>query len=314
MLLGLPLSRVWKGSNIGWVAWLGIILVSACGSPGRAVAQGAVPWIDSPGIPLVKLASGSTTSRACVARDIHVLVGAVGAYQGHQTQELTIQNIAPDACRLPAPPSVAVGLDNGQQLAVMPDASTSVLGASNGADALAVGGSIHLLIGTPGTCAGAGNPNISKVVRLSLSAAEVVTVSGTWINVECGDPVMLAFNLAQPAAPPVPTSSLRAKLTIPTSASPGAVLIYFVTLSNASSQVIVLDPCPSYTQTMGIGTPIRQTLLLNCASAGSMPVGGSSTFEMRFIVPASFPTGATKLSWQLEVPRGTFAGTAVTVA
>jgi len=304
-----------RRSTVCWAtAWLGLILVSACASEAPPLTQAAVPWIDRPGVPLTQLASSVVANRPCMARDIHVDVGPVGAYQGHQTQELRIRSVAPDACLIAAPPAIAVGFASGRQLAVTRDASMSVLGASNGIDGLAAGGSIRVLIGTPGACAGAGSsPNVANIVKLDLSATEVVTVSGTWINVECGSPVVLAFNLEQAAMPTVPASSLHAKLTVPAPTSPDGILTYFVTLSNPLGQAVMLVPCPSYTQSLGVGVPVRQTLALNCAAAGSIPAGNSVMFEMQLAVPANFPQGMTKLGWQLEVPGGASAGTTVAV-
>jgi len=82
---------------------------------------------------------------------------------------------------------------------------------------------------------------------------------------------------------------------------------------NPTSSTVALDPCPSYTQSIGIGAPVQQTLLLNCAPVGSIQPAGSVTFEMMLALPANLPKGETKLSWHLEVPNGAFAGTGVTI-
>lgn len=292
---------------------LGVMALVACAASVSTVGQGAVPWVDSPGTSSMQSASLSSATRGCAARDFRVVVGPTGAYQGRSTQELTIQNIAPDACHISAPPALAIGLDNGRQVPVNPDQSTSMIGASNGRDDLPSGTSVQILIGTPGACAGAGNPIVSKIVKLTLSATDVLTVSGVWINIECGHPVLLGFNRLQAPMAVVPASSLRAKLTIPNSATPGQALVYFVTLTNASNQTVVLVPCPSYTQSVGIANPVRETLLLNCAAASPIGAGASLTFEMRFLMPGGLSKGITKLGWQLEVPSGAFAGTALTV-
>ena len=261
---------------------LAAVFVSACSSPGSSPVQAAVPWISRPGVPVFNLASNAAADRVCLARDIHVEVGKTGAYQGHQTQELFVRNVAPDACKITAPPPVDIVFASGKQVAVGRSSSMSAVGASGGIDGLAPKAAVHVLVGTPATCAGAGgNPNIARIVKFSLSETEVVTVAATWINVECGSPVILAFDLAQPAGPPIPASSLTAKLNIQGSTSPGGTLTYLVTLSNPSPKAIALDPCPSYTESIGYKTPFQQTFLLNCAAVGSIPAGGSLTFEMR---------------------------------
>lgn len=304
-----------RSSIVRLVGWLAGLLLSACGSPqGSALATAAVPWTDRPGVSLLELASSASANRACLAHDIHVEIGLVGAYQGHQTQELFVGNVAPDACWVTAPPAMAIAFSDGRQVAVGRGKSMSVIGASRGVDGLAPRAKVHVLIGTPGTCAGAGTlPKVATVVRLKLSQTEVVAVSGTWINAECGDPELLAFDLQQAAVPNVPASSLRASLIIPHSTSPGGTLIYLVTLSNPTATAIALDPCPSYTESIGLRAPVRQTFQLNCSAVGSIPAGTSVTFEMRLAVPINFPKGTTKLSWQLEVPNGTLVGTPVTI-
>jgi hypothetical protein len=295
-------------------AALAILLVAACGSYSSTPAQGAVPWTDRPGTPEMRLASGAVASRPCVARDVHVDLGRVGAYQGHQTQELFMRNLAPDACFVSVPPAIAAVFGSGQPVPVARGAAMSATGAANGVDGLSAGSKIHILIGTPGTCAGAGtSPKVATIVRISLSGTEVVTVPGTWLNMECGSPVLLAFDLEEKAAPPVPASSLTAKLSVPGPASAGGTLTYFVTLSNSTRTTVVLGPCPSYTESIGVGAPLQQTFLLNCDAVGSIPAGAATTYEMRLAVPASFSKGQTKLSWQLDVSGGAFAGTIITI-
>src|SRR3989442_7883228 len=144
---GPSLQQVRRSTVCLATAWLGLILVSACASEAPPLTQAAVPWIDRPGVPLMQLASSAAANRPCMARDIHAEVGPVGAYQGHQTQELLIRSVAPDACFLSAPPSMAVGFAGGRQLAITRDPSMSVLGASNGMDWLPAGGSILVLLG-----------------------------------------------------------------------------------------------------------------------------------------------------------------------
>lgn len=304
----------WKKSTEWVVLGLALMLIAACGSTTSSPPQAAVPWTDRPGTTEVTFASNAVASRPCRARDVHVSVGNVGAYHGHQAQELTLRNVATDACLVSAPMPMAVVLATGQHSQVGRDSKISMIGASNGTDGLPGGGSVHIVIGTPGNCPGAGtSPNIATAVQLTLAGGEVLTVSGTWINVECGPPVVLAFDLQQTARAAVAASAILAKLLVPSSAVAGQTLVYFVTASNPTPNAISLTPCPSYTESIGAGSPFKQTFLLNCAAVGAIPANGHVTFEMRLQVPTNAPKGNAKLGWHLEVPNGAFAGARVTV-
>ncbi len=181
---------------------------------------------------------------------------------------------------------------------------------------LAPGQSATVLIGTPAVCAGAGQPAVASSVRLTLADGESVTVAGTLIDTRCGAPAVIAFEPgAAPAPAPGPLRTLRASLAAPRATARGAVLAYRVTLANPSATPIALSPCPSYTQVLGAGTAaVQRTLLLNCRAVAAIAGGAALTYEMRIAVPASAATGATKLSWELEVPGGPVLGTAISVA
>jgi hypothetical protein len=307
-------TRPWKWSTEWLVRALALTLIAACGSTAPNPPQAAVPWTDRPGTTEVTFASNAVASRPCHGRDLHVSVGNTGAYHGHQAQELTLRNVAADACLVSATMPIAVVLGTGQHSQAGRDSKTSMIGASNGMDGLAAGGSVHIIIGTPGTCPGAGtNPKIASVVQLTLTGGEVIAVTGTWINVECGPPVVLAFDLQQTAPAAVPASAIVAKLAAPSSAVAGQTLVYFVTVSNPTLRAISLSPCPSYTESIGAGAPFKQTFLLNCTAVGGIPGGGQVTFEMRLQLPTNTPKGRAKLSWHLEVPNGAYAGASVTV-
>ena len=303
----------WATSPVVLAVWLLILVViSSCGTSAVPQNARAVPWINTPGAD-TQLAGSSSAQRPCGTPDIHFEIGPAGAYQGHATQELTVRNVATDACFVPAPPALEVVLDNGQHRSVASDSSLRVIGASNGQAGLASGQAAQLLIGTPATCATAGNPTLAKVVTLTLLTGQVMSVAGVSVDIECGSPTLLIFNVVPISVTTVPESALRATLTIPAAATPGQTFVYFVSLDNPSPQTIPLVPCPSYTQTFGITNVVRQTLLLNCVASGPIASGASTSFEMELQVPPGLAKGVTKLSWQLDVPAGAFVGSAVTV-
>jgi hypothetical protein len=276
------------------------ILLTACSAMqqllGAGSSAGSVPWIDTPGKPMAAPAS-ITAQRPCSSNDLRIQVGPPGAYEGHVAQQLSIKNVAADACFLAGPPLGSAVLPDGSQRSV-----TTTPVAAHRVD-LAAGQVARVTLGTPPVCAGVGHPKVASQLRLSIG-----TVLGTWINVECGPPVVLLFT-ADPLPPALmPQSSLRARFTVPSSASKGTTLEYEVILSNPTNGAITLDPCPSYTQWLGMPPQVlHQTLLLNCLSR-TIQARQSVAFQMRMSIPGSFPSGFTKLGWDLEVPNGPAIG------
>lgn len=307
-----PRSPVW---GLCRNALLGVLILvsAACGAPTSQIAErGAVPWIDTPGV-AAQLAAVVAAKRSCRAQDLQVTVGPSGAYLGRATQELTIHNAAPDACFIPTPPTLAAVRGNGQRVPVASDPMLDLGGLPGTETGLASEKDAHVLIGVPATCPNVGSPDISTTMTLTLLTQEVFTVSGTRLDLECGNPTLLIFDLRGSPAATGPQSLLRASLLLPSSAAPGQVFVYFVALSNPSTQTFPLTPCPSYTQVFGVGNPVRQTLLLNCAGAVGVAPHSSTTFEIRMAIPVNAERGVTKLGWQLDIPGGAFAGSAVTV-
>ena|SRR5215472_7144657 len=125
--------------------------------------------------------------RACTPADVAVSVGGTGAFRGHATQELTITNNGSDACFLPGAPSTTLLFDDGsQQEAGQDEGATSRVDLAPGQTAL-------VLVGTPGTCAGA-DESRSKVARrmvLGLPGGGSVHVQGTNLDAQCGQSTVL---------------------------------------------------------------------------------------------------------------------------
>jgi Protein of unknown function (DUF4232) len=127
--------------------------------------------------------------RACSGVDLAVLVGPSGAYQGHATQEISLVNRASDACSLAGVPPMVLYLDAGGQTPVAPGSF-----GKTGVD-LAPSQTVITIIGTPGTCAGVGHPEIGSRLKLNLPSGDVVSADGTWVNVECGEPTVILFEV-----------------------------------------------------------------------------------------------------------------------
>ena len=268
--------------------------------PGAA----AIPWVNKPGTPQSAPTPGSA-GRQCRASDLDVAAGPAGALQGMATQELTLRNHAADSCFLAGAPQLVLTNAGARSRVSAGQFATKRLD-------LASGSSAGLVIGTPATCAGSGQPVVATSVLVTLPDGDAVTVGGTQIDTECGAPTVVDFAAADvlPAATPVPIDSLSATLEAPPTVARGAVLTYQVTLVNQSPASVALSPCPSYTETLGA---VQQTLVLNCQAGASIAGNASVTYQMQLTVPASAPPGDTKLSWTLEVPEGPVAGTVITL-
>jgi hypothetical protein len=273
-------------------------------TPAPAPAGTSVPFVNKPGTPPSVPVVGSA-ARPCRAADLDIAAGLSGAFQGLATQELTLRDHAADACFLAGAPQVVLAsagarsrVDPGQFAAKRLD--------------LASGTSAGLVLGTPATCAGSGQPVVATSVLVTLPAGDAVTVGGTRIDTECGAATVVEFGAADvlPAATPGPIGSLSVTVDAPQTTARGAVLTYQVTLVNQLQAPVALSPCPSYTQVLGA---VQQTLVLNCQAAASIAANASVTFQMQLTVPASASPGDTKLSWTLDVPEGPVAGTVITV-
>ena len=167
---------------LGWSAHPAPALGAATGvtskaSSGTAGAQPAAP-----------------APRVCSPADLTIGVGATGAYQGHATQELTLTNRGGGACFLPGAPSTTLLFDDGSQ-------QPTALGqfATSRVD-LAPGQSAVVLVGAPGTCAGA-DPSRSRVARrvaLGLPGGSSIQAQGVNLDVQCGQSSVLVVAAAGP--------------------------------------------------------------------------------------------------------------------
>jgi len=283
-------------------------LVAAFVVTGSAAAP--ISWVDQAGAPLPAVAP-IQAQRLCRAADLQIRVGRDGAFHGWAAQELVLTNTAGDACALAGPLAGAAVLDAGGERALAGSAGA----AAHRLD-LAPGQTARMLVGTPGACAGAGNPVVASSLRLAFDTGETAAVSGVWLNVECGAPRTVLFSADAIPAAAVPASGLRATLTAPSSVGRGRTLSYVVTLANPTANTITLGSCPSYTEWLGSGPSvgISRTLRLNCGAAPRLGPGQSVAFEMRLSVPQNSTLGPAKLSWHLEVPDGAGAGTTIGVS
>jgi hypothetical protein len=85
----------------------------------------------------------------------------------------------------------------------------------------------------------------------------------------------------------------------PLHATHGSDLRYAVRLRNLSQTTISFAHCPLVVEMLAPAGG-SEAHRLNCAAARALAPGRSETFEMRIAVPASAPTGANGLFWELD--------------
>jgi hypothetical protein len=125
------------------------------------------------------------------------------------------------------------------------------------------------------------------------------------LNFVCGLEVSM-FGAPEPAPPSTrsPLNALTATVATPARFTAGATASYTVTLTNRTGAPVLLKPCPSYTEFLGVSTGpgkpgyVVRRYYLNCGAAQRVPAHRSITFMMRTPVPAV--AGLAKLDWQLQ--------------
>lgn len=108
---------------------------------------------------------------------------------------------------------------------------------------------------------------------------------------------------AWPTEPPaIQPDSLKARLELTESATPGQPLHYVLALTNPTGSAITLTPCPTYQERLNAdGEPVVEEHVLNCAGVGAIAPGQSVRFAMVIQVPASLPaSNDDALVWFLD--------------
>jgi hypothetical protein len=284
-----------------------ITALSACGAVSKTADSTNIPWTDTPGQKATQ-PQAVTARRPCKATDLDFKIGVIGAYQGHATQEFRLTNIALDPCYLAGVPTIQLLPDGASAEAV--DAGSFMATRLD----IGSGRTAMLVLGAPGACASAGGPNSKVIKRLSLepSGGGYLTVQGVYLDITCGAASVILFQAMDSAVTNGgPLTHLVGTISAPDLIKVGQLLNYTVTLMNPTTAALPLQPCPSYTESLqDAGIVSSQTYQLNCVAA-ALPAQGSLTFDMQILVPANFPTGFAKLSWQLEVPGGIAVGKAL---
>ncbi len=301
----------------GLLVLVAVVLLTACGvGTGAATSStpagsNTIPWLAVPGTPLPPT-QPARASIECIQANLRNDGLYAGVYQGNAVENLHLTNTGSTACYFPGVPQLEVTLASGDRVAVSPAGF-----AAQRVD-LQPDQTVQIMFGSPIQCPHANpqKPLVAQSVQVTFSTGGSLTVSGLQLDVQCGSPTVLLFEaiaISTPASSPL--SALQAAVTAPSTTSRGSIFTYTVTLTNPTGQAIVLSPCPSYTEGMSHDTTAHDqaTWLLNCQVEQQISASSSLTFVMQYVVPSSFPTGAAKLFWALQVPGGPMAGAVVTV-
>lgn len=115
-----------------------------------------------------------------------------------------------------------------------------------------------------------------------------------------------AFTPVAPSESPSVPQPASVALSVPSSASAGADIVYYVTLTNRGTQAASLNPCPTYSEKLvvngrAVKLPAVAFLLLNCAAIGpALAPGAGVTLEMHLPVPANVGPGPATLYWDMD--------------
>ena len=312
------LPRTGRGLSLLALLAGGAAALSACGHVATVTHGPAggttIPWSDLPGGGL-EAPSPPPAAVACATPTVQLSSHNAGAYHGDAVEDILLANDSAAACYFPGAPAMTVALASGAHQSVSAGGFGSTRLDAQPAQQL------HLTIGTPATCSTFGTPQPASSLSVSLPGGGAITVNDLNLDVQCGAPTVLLFDVIDPtdaalnALPDTPASGLSATLDAPATASAGSTYLYTVTLTNPTASDISLATCPSYTEGLNQGgtTVAEQTLLLNCAAAPSIPANSSLTFEMHLAVPSTLSAGAFKLSWSLQVPHGASVGQGVDI-
>ena len=282
-----------------------------------------VPWLDqsvltSPSPTPVAIPSGTPT---CPPGDLTASAGWQGG-GGQMIGWLNLKNTGAQPCVLHGAPRL-VELRSGKATVKPiaykgePSDGSSDPSVVAGPVLLEPGGSAGAFLWWSNWC-GAATPAVtSLVVTLPLGGAPVVagpTSPGPGIGgvPRCDVPSAASTFTAYaftPVAPEEPTASPQpasAAFSVPSSATAGADLVYYVTLTNLGTQAAPLDPCPTYSENLvvdgvALKLPTAAFLLLNCAVIGpALEPGAYVQLEMHLPIPADAAPGPAILHWDMD--------------
>lgn len=281
-----------------------------------------VPWLDQSALtaPSPTPAVIPSGTPDCLPSDLTASAGWQGG-GGQMIGFLTVTNVGTHPCVLEGSPRL-VELRSGTSIVKPityhgePSDGSSDPSVIAGPVLLEPGGAAGAFLWWSNWCATT-NPNVTSLIVTLLSGGALIdagpTSPGPGIGgvPRCDVPsaastfTAYAFTPApeQPTSTPQPASVV---LSVPSSATAGADLVYYVTLTNLGTQAAPLDPCPTYSENLVVGgvalkLPTAAFLLLNCAFIGpALEPGAFVQLEMHLPIPANAVPGPAILHWDMD--------------
>lgn len=285
------------------------VLVSACAAAGQAVqvaqapaASTAVPWVDRPGtifvgspLPVVPL---PTSGPPCPVSALAVSSTGSTGVMGVMYFWYDFTNVSSAACILRGYPRV-VATRQGQAPLVATDGST-FFGFPIEPETMAPGASTKFILGTNRDCplaVGSDSPPplADPTVTVSIPGSGTVVLPGD------GGPLCGLFADQFGVQPPDPVytkspiDGATVRLELPSVVRAGSTLKYVVDLTNPTSSDMVLDPCPSYWQWIGVAS--KATVEMNCDAVPVLAAHATRRFAMELAVPQDVPSGPATVYW-----------------
>jgi hypothetical protein len=259
--------------------------------------------------------SGGSDLRACAPADLIAWSGDWGAAAGTWYSEIAVLNVSSFDCLFPSGPRVELRDAHGQvAVAATPDAtspSTFVLPA---------GSSAGSWLALSDWCTAPPPLPLRADVVLGSARLDVALMNTPYAAIPVpycnGEPATTppyfgpeAFKVPGTPEPPPSDPFDSLPMTVTTGplppVRPGSVLVYTVTLTNATpfdKPLNLIAFCGSYTERLflpGESSAIVTRLALNCGPTGIIEPKASATFEMRLAIPANASPGIAMLVWQL---------------
>jgi hypothetical protein len=265
----------------------------------------AAPWVDRPGTIFVgsalPVAPLPTDGPPCQASDLKVSFAGSSGAGGELFYWYYFENVSRSSCIVRGAPKV---------VATEPGWPTMAATGRETVDefrlrpaTIAPGARTQLVLETDLGCASADAvaatqspaPPTYPVVTVSIPGGGTIVLPGDF-GVVCGF-YASAFGV-QPVDPGYtksPIDGATAMLELPSVVTAGSVLKYVVDLTNPTSSDMVLDPCPTYWQWIGVASKIP--VELNCDAVPVLAAHTMRRFAMELAVPTDVPTGPATAYW-----------------
>jgi hypothetical protein len=122
----------------------------------------------------------------CLASDLDIESGRVGAYHGHSTQLITLTNVSGEQCELAGAPKMTVQAPSGSK--------TVDLGRY-ARQALVIAPQSHatILVGAPAACSPRSD-DVADTIQIMINQSST-QLRDLYIPLTCGDPVLLLFEI-----------------------------------------------------------------------------------------------------------------------